>query len=453
MNEKTRRLLIIPAILVGVVALRMMARGREGAPRVDNGERATPVRFIEVQPLDVVPRAIGYGSVRPAHVWTAVSEVTGRVAELPDRVRAGARIEAGELLLRIDGTDYALALAEAEANIQATEALLLQLEAQEQNVRASLMIEEASLASAAKELERIRSLAQQGTASTSQVEAQERAYLGQKQSVQNLKNSLELLPADRAAKRAQLAQQQARRQQTQRNLERTTIVAPFNARLADITVERDQYVRQGEVLAVLDDMDEAEIEAQFPTSHFTQLVPALDMGELLARGLRPGPEMLHLTAVVHTLATDTPVDWPARFMRLNAGVDPQTRTIGVVVAVDEPYARAMPPHRPPLVKGLYVAVELEGAPRPAQLAIPRDALHGTDIYVITPDDRLERRAVEVDLRQDMYVTVRSGITAGERLVVSDLIPAIDGMLLVPVPDTAVAAELRAATAGSLEPPG
>ena len=36
--------------------------------------------------------------------------------------------------------------------------------------------------------------------------------------------------------------------------------------------------------------------------------------------------------------------------------------------------------------------------------------------------------------QSAFVTVNSGLEAGDRVVVSDLIPAIDGMLLEPLED-------------------
>jgi len=124
MNKKVHRLLIIPAIVVGVIIFMLMSKGKSEAPRVEQSERATPVRFITVQTQDVAPIAVGNGSVIPARVWSAISQVQGRVVELPSQFRAGTVIKKGQTLLRIDDADYQLALAQAKATIQATEAQL-----------------------------------------------------------------------------------------------------------------------------------------------------------------------------------------------------------------------------------------------------------------------------------------------------------------------------------------
>lgn len=432
MSEKTRRFLIIPAILLGVAIFMVMTKGKSDAPRVEQNEHATPVRYITIATQDVVPIAIGNGSVTPTRVWSAVSQVQGRVIALSDKHRAGMVIRKGDLLLTIDDADYQLALTQANAAIQATEAQLNQFEARKHNLGRTLKIEQALFDSANKEWLRLKNLAKKGTVSTSTMEAQERAYLGQKQQLQNINNSIELLPSEQAVVSAQLIQQQAQQAQAKLNLKRTKIHAPFNARLAAVNVELDQYVRMGEVLAVLDDMDQAEVVAQFPLDHFSQLVQPFDMKDILEKGESPGPENMKLSAKVQLMRNNQPVEWPARFVRMDATIDPQTRTVAAVVAVDDPYVGAMPPMRPPLVKGMYVNVILTGAAHLNQRVIPRQALHGDHIYIINDEQRLERRNVTVFLRQPNFVTLSSGLNAGERVVISDVVPAVDGMLLKPV---------------------
>ncbi len=449
MTEKKRRLLIIPAIALGIVVFTLMSGGKQGAPREEQGEHATPVRFITTQAQEVVPVAVGNGSVSPTRVWSAVSQVQGRVVELPSQFRAGMVIQKAQTLLRVDDTDYQLALAQAKAAILATKAQLKQLKSQQNNLNTSLKIEQEVFDSAEKEWQRLKQLAKQGTVSKSQLDAQERAYLAQKQQLQNIKNSLELLPSDRSVLQAQLAQQQALLEQARLNLQRTSLKAPFNARLAEVNVELDQYIRVGEVLAVLDDMGQAEVEAQFPLEHFSQLVQPIDIKAMMAKGEMPGPHMLKLKSRVQLDRNGDAISWDANFVRTDAAIDPQTRTVGAVVAVDDPYANAMPPLRPPLVKGMYVSVLLEGQSHANQIAIPRQSLHGDEVYVINADNRLERRKVTLFLRQPGFVTVATGIAAGEQVVISDLVPAVEGMLLQPVEDQTAAMLLNASLAGGM----
>ncbi|MDF1529700.1 MAG: hypothetical protein P1R74_11300, partial [Sedimenticola sp.] len=140
--------------------------------------------------------------------------------------------------------------------------------------------------------------------------------------------------------------------------------------------------------------------------------------------------------------------WDARFARLSDTLDPKTRTVGVIVEVDKPYANVIPGKRPPLVKGLFVQVVIAGKPQPDSLVIPRAALHKNRLYVVNKEQRLEIRTVQPIMQQAEYVTINKALKPGEQVIVSDLIPAVEGMLLKPVPDPASQDRLvNAATGG------
>ena len=130
-------------------------------------------------------------------------------------------------------------------------------------------------------------------------------------------------------------------------------------------------------------------------------------------------------------------------------VDPRTRTVGVIVAVDDPYRRVVPGERPPLVKNMYVEVEIRGRARPGAVVVPRGALYGREVRIAGADDRLRVREVEVDFVQTNFVVVASGVEAGERVVVSDLPFAADGMRLAPVEDQRALAALVAEAVGDV----
>jgi multidrug efflux pump subunit AcrA (membrane-fusion protein) len=137
--------------------------------------------------------------------------------------------------------------------------------------------------------------------------------------------------------------------------------------------------------------------------------------------------------------------------RFSDTIDPETRTVGVIVEVDRPYEDIQPGVRPPLVKGMFVYVELRGRARPQQLVVPRSALHGDELYVVDGEDRLHKRKVEVGSKNPEYMTIKKGIDSGERIVVSDLVPAIEGMLIRPVPDEKALEQLIREAGGEDEP--
>ena len=445
-----RLLLFVVPVALGAALVGYAVQYREGPQRLPPEERMIPARVVTVPAVDVVPRALGYGSAKPGRVWEAVGEVSGTVIYRHPELAKGAVLRAGTELLRIDPTDYRLAIAQIEANIRSAEAQLAVLDVREANTKRSLAIEERSIDLARTELERKQRLVRQGTVSQATVDQEERAVLGGEQALQNLRNAMNLLPAERAVLEATRDQLGAQLETARRNLERTTIVAPFDCRIAEVNVEQAQFAAQGKVLVVADSLDVAEVNAQVPIGTLLTLVPA-DLSLPQQEPLVAMPrirEVAGLEATVRLRTGRGETEWPARFSRISDTVDPRTRTVGVIVAVDDPYRQAVPGRRPPLVKNMYVEVEIRGRPRDGAVVIPRSALHGREVRIADSEGRLRIREVETDFMQTNFVVVASGLEAGERVVVSDLPFAVDGMRLAPEEDEEALAALVAEAIGT-----
>jgi len=451
MSASPKKWVILIPVIIGIATLVMLKKNQLKPVQEPLREVAKLVRIIHTPSLTVTPRAKGHGTVRPSRTWEAVAQVKGKIIEKHPKLRKGAILEAGALVLRIDPTDYQLAIAQAEADILATQAQLQELTAKADNTRASLKIEQAALALNEKELQRKRKLVGKGGVSPSDLESQERSLLAQQQSVQAQKNTLNLIPSQKALLEAQLARHQATLASARRNLANTEIRLPFTSRIAEVHVEQDQYVREGQVLASSDDLETAEIETQIPINQLSALFHANQAFDILHTLPRPGALNLGLSAQVILQEKGLNARWSARFARFSDTLDPKTRTVGVIVEVDKPYANVQPGVRPPLVKGLFVAVNLAGRPRPNSLVIPRSALHnGHQVYVANAGRRLEIRNVEIGLVQPEFVVISQGLAAGDQVVVSDLIPAIEGMLLKPQDDPRSLKRLQTLATGGLQ---
>jgi hypothetical protein len=430
-----QRLLIIPPIVAGVLIIVVLAALRSGPERIDLGEQAVSVRVLTAREMDVVPRALGYGEARPAREWQAVAEVNGKIIEINDQLEVGSLMAKDEVLLRIDPTEYELLVSQRRANLQSVEAQLAQLEVEEANQRANLEIERRALALAENDLKRNVELLERSSISEALMEQIERDVLRQRTQVQNLENSLALIPTRRDQLVAQQVLAAAQLKDAERSLRNTVIRAPYPCRVAARNVVGAEYIRAGTVVAVAHGVERVEVEAQIPTARLRHLldpdfeVPevgeVLDSDEFFAR--------LGLTAVVRLAGGEEGPQWPARFDRIGATIDPVTRTSVVFVSVDEPYRQAAPGVRPPLVKGMYCEVELRGEPRRA-LPVPREAVHEDQVYVVGAGDRLEVRQVEVAHSHGELAVIRAGLEAGEQVVLSDLVPAIAGTLLKPIAD-------------------
>lgn len=407
--------LLIP-VFIGIAVVVVAPILKSGPQKAETTERPVKVRAIKVSNIDVVPRVIGYGRVVPARTWDAVAEVSGQVAWVSDDLLDGRVVAAGTELLRIEDSNYRLALIQAEAQLRASEV-------KNKTARDGLAIAKKELELLRTEYERKRNLAKTGTVSKAVVDAAERPMLAGQTQVSNLKNTIDLNEAEHQVLIAQ-------RDAAKLDLDRISKIAPFDARITTVKIGVAQYANKGQLMFLADGLDVAEIAAQFSTGVLRPLIGASGNGG--ATGVRRG--VLGLQAVVRLQTARHTVEWPARISRVSGIIDPQTQSIGVVVAVDRPTDKARPGERPPLFRNTFVEVELSSAPIKSQIVVPLNAVHQGMVYLVDSDLRLERRKVEIDFSLKGYAVLKKGLKPGELIVTSDLITAVDGMLLAPQKD-------------------
>jgi multidrug efflux pump subunit AcrA (membrane-fusion protein) len=448
--NKSRRWVFILPVAIGLLLFFILNRNAKELEPIEAGEVAHVLRVIEATRMDVAPRAIGYGTSMPGQIWQAVAEVRGRVTEIHPDLASGAFIKKDTVLVKIDERDYELALAANRATIEQIKAQQSELSVQETNTRALLKIEECSLKLAEEALKRKRSLLEEGIVAPDEVDTEERTVLTQRQTVQSLKNTLALIPSQQQSLEANLKSSQAQLAQTQRDLERVIIKAPFDCRLGKVTLEEAQFIAAGQVLFEAYSVMVTEVEARFPPEQLRPILSGIDLAKISSpetSAMDRLRETINVSARVRISGFPDLEPWPARFDRVRESVDPQTRTIGIVVAVDEPYKKAIPGRRPPLTKDLFCEVELQATKKIITIVIPRSALRGRAIYMLSKEGRLQKREVTPGFDQGTFVTIKSGIEPGEIVVVSDPVPAIEGMLVDPIVDDVLMSQLRIEASG------
>ncbi|MFT5505167.1 MAG: RND family efflux transporter MFP subunit [Gammaproteobacteria bacterium] len=416
-SSKLQVLWILPPVIIGLAIFFIMVGGKQPPQRSDASEVTRYVRIIHIESRDFTPITQGYGNVRPARVWNAIAQVSGRVVKMHPRLRDGEIISAGQELFRIDPVDYELALAKAKAE-------LTELNVKGKNSQASLDIENLNQALAEKEFKRQKKLSSEGTVAKSRADESERNMLSTRSLVQNLENTISLLPIQRSLLENRITQ-------AKRDLANTTLKAPFNMRVTGLAIEKHQYAALGQTLFSGDSVDRVEVIAQVSLSELkNQFVgrPELpmDINKLTKNlaeitGFRPTIKM--------DVGNSKMAEWEAEFIRISDTVDPQTRTMGIVVAVDKPLQKTIAGVRPPLSKGMFVQVSIAGHAQPDRIVIPRSAIRQNKVYVLNAENRLETRSITRLFNQGELAIIGAGLEAGEKIVVSDLVPAIDGMLL------------------------
>lgn len=440
----SKKFLMAPAIGLGLLCLVILVKTGSSPQRIQVQERNATVRIIHAPSIPVIPRVIGYGYIQAGQEWQAVTEVTGQILEINPNLKKGAMLAKGDLLVRIDPAKRLTAREQSSADVSNLLAQLNELEQTQKNTRRSYEVENKSLELFRKDYERMSKLMASGTISRSEMDETERNLLAQENKVQTYRSTLNNLPSQKQALLATITASRSRLQEAEIDLSKTYIRAPFDCRISEVSVEKGQAVTLGQTIAKADSIGLSEAVAQMPLYMFRYVVPRggspiTQDGKLDSESFR---HFLKLDARVRIELGNDTITWTGYVSRMNDSIDASTRTIGVYVAVDDSYIKAEPGKRPPLLPNMYCEVELMGQPIAPAVTIPRAALHGNTVYIMNSSNRLELRTVELDFPQGNLAVLRSGIKEGEAVVLTDVIPAIEGMLLDPVEDTQAIESLR-----------
>lgn len=441
-----KRLLTVAGALTLGIAIVVLFVAVKGAPaREETGQAKQAVLTMEVTAMPFQLQAAGFGRAGPVASWQAVARVGGRVTWRHPDLESGVMIEAGTWLMQTDPSRYQLAVSAAEADTAVTQSELAQLNQEERNTQQLLSLERERLALAERELERARRLASQGAVSQTRLDEQERATLQQRQAARALQNQLDLIPAKRRNLQAHLDRTETALNQAKKDLEDTRFEAPYDLRVHSVEAELHQEVKPGQVLFVADSIATAEAVIQLPFADVRRLLRQIGGNEDQLDSALPDLNQkldLHRVQAFLSLTGDPEVRWPARLSRIASGLDPSTRTVQAVLTVAEPYRGANPPQRPPLVRDMYVKGTLSVMLPEAAIVVPASAVHGDIAYVVNKDDRLEFRALRTAFSQRDMIVVTEGLQAGDRLVLDDLVPAVEGTPLAPRNDPEAQKTLR-----------
>ncbi|MFA0440173.1 acriflavin resistance protein [Vibrio sp. 10N.286.49.C2] len=425
MTNINKKLLFFPALAVGVVALIAAINLRPDIPTKPAGDRARVVETLTMQPQFSAPLAVGFGRVTPKLEWKAISEVSGEVVYKHPNLEKGNIVSAGTEVLRIDPLDYELKVSQAIADLKSSETQLARIDQEEINLKQTLTIELNRLKLARSEYQRRADLNKRGLSSQSDVDTQKQNMLSQQKLVQELENQMALLPDERDVALAVVNVNKAKEQEAQRLLAKTIIYLPETLRIAEVDAEINQVVNLQQAMVTAHGTEMMEVEAQL-SIHDLQLIA--DTLNSSARNSGSNNELQALSASIELSSGSLQSSWPAKVVRVSETVDPNQATAGVILEIAQSTTGNGLSDTPLLVNGMFVKAKIEGQPQQAWL-IPERALHGDKVYLMSVDNTLQIKPVVVEYRRDNQVAVRGEFQQGDKLVLNDLLPAIEGMLL------------------------
>lgn len=389
MRSDVKKLLQVSApiavLLAGILIVKGLAAARPEPEKNDDETRLVSLYVDEARSDMVTVNVRTQGEVRPKTRIELVPQVTGRIVALSENFNAGAEFRAGDLLLKIDDTDYRLALARAQAGV----------------------------ARAQTELER-----QLATKDIKESEWADNRRAGEEPTAFSL-NLTQVAEA-----RAALRSAEAELRQARLNLERTEIRLPFDGRVQSRNVGISQFVTAGSSLGTVFSTDTVEVRLPLTDSQLVEL--GLPLGYTAASD-RSGPEVT-FTATLG----NREYAWVGHIVRVSAAVDQETRLIYATAELADPYGAGAVDGMPMAV-GLFVNAQISSAASREAIVMPRLALRNENkVYVINVDNRLEIRTVDVISTSEEQVLVASGVRPGEQVVTSTLPNAVDGMEVEPL---------------------
>ncbi len=407
-------LLVAFAIYVALVATKPQPAESDlggGPPRVV---------VMRAEPVLVQRQWSGFGTAVAMDSADVAAEVSAIIVEVPLAVVAGAEVERGALLARLDETDFQQQVDITRQGIAQIDAQLTQLEVEKTSWqrRSRLIEEETELAQ--RELERVRAAQKRGGANELEVDRARRSL--------KLNQRFEILAKEELAKveprRAELGARrlalEAELRLALKNVERCTIRSPIAGSLVAVDVEVGESLAAGQRVARVVSLRRVEVPLRLPAS----ARPTIGVGDQVR------------------LTSASAMTWSGQVARIAPVDDEMARTTTVYVEIEQD------PRDPDLLApGKFVEGTLSTRQTRKRWVVPRRAMQGDRILLIeegriigrpvTVDFRIECELPRLGLPDREWVVLKEPLRTGDLVVINASRALPDGLVVQPVPATAL----------------
>ena len=358
-------------------------------------ERTFTVKVVPAEVTSMNPTLNAFGEIQSRKTLDLRMAAGGQIQELSTNFVEGGSVNSGELLIRLDDSNYQSAVDLAENNLIDAEN-----EVSESGRNLSFSKDELAAAEEQEEL-RLRALKRQqdlvkrgvGTAAALEnaelaASAATQAVLSRKAAVDQAKNRG--AQAETRLVRAELALNDAKRK-----LEDTVLYAEFSGLLSGVSLVKGGIVSANERLGQLIDPEVLEVSFKISTQQYTRLLD--DNGDLLK-----APVSIALTNTDQGLTADGVI------IRDSASVAKGQTGRQVYAKLTKSVG---------FKPGDFVAVKVEEPTLNWVVALPATALDASNsVLLLGEGERLEEAQVKLMRRQGNEVIVRSRDLTGKEIV-------------------------------------
>ena len=347
-NRQNASLWIPPTILV------LITLAASGCTKQAGGRGFSippmPVEVAEARVQRVEDKFEAVGTIEALDAITVVSEIDAAVAALP--FREGSFVKKGDLIAQLDDSQLAAELARAEA-----------LHTQSHTT-----------------YERVKAVVEQKA--------------GTPQDLDDAAAGLKVADANLSLAKARFA--------------KTRITAPFDGIVGARRVSVGTFLRTGQTITELANIDEIRVNFSAPERFLSQLTNGAEVA--VSTTAYPGYEV------------------KGRIIAIEPVLDPGTRSARVVARVPNPGRKFRP--------GMSANVAAVLSTRPRALTIPNEAVFATGnqsfVFVVKPDSSVARVAITLGTRLPDVVEVVQGLDSGARVVRAGHQKLFDGAKAIPI---------------------
>jgi len=345
-------------------------------------EAPAPDVIVEIlTPKDFQIQISSNGTTTPLTQTVLTAEVGGEVIYRSKKFSEGSSVIEGEILAKIDDTDLQLQYKNA----------LLQLANAE--VQHSLQLAEAEIAK----------------------EAWEKIGDGVASDLTLKKPQLKQAEALLEVAKAQVSS-------AKNKLNKTEIVAPYAGRIQSVNIDLGTTIIPGQPVGALYTSSEIEVTLAVKDNDLQFLSIPMD-----GRKLDPSEQAL---VEIRSFYKGKNQTWIGRLERVDGVIDPVTRMINLIAVFKNDFIETDKPNLP---IGLFVEAQIDGIILKDIFSIPINTIsENNEVYIVNNDNELVSRQLSILKKYSDFVIVKDGLKAGERIVISKLSTASNGIKVNPV---------------------
>jgi len=412
------QIVLMVAILAGAVmamnALMAATPERGGRPDVDV---AVPVDAVVAQTAAQQPVIRLFGEVVAARTIDLRAAVGGEVVSVGDNLVEGLTVRRGQTLFTIDPFEYEIALAEAEASLAQQRASTAENRARIVAEQEQLQAGEEQLALAIADLERAQTLRNNGTLTQKQVDDRELLVSQRRQTVSQRRNNLTVEQARLDGQMAIDQRLELGVERARRNLDNTTVVAPFDGTIRNTSIEIGRIVSANDVAVSMYEAGALDVTFTLTDAQYGRI--ATDDDPLIGR----------IVDIKWSIG-DTAYHYKGTVQRIGADIAAERGGVTVFARLENNDATV------DIRPGAFVEVRVPDKIYRDAVRIPDTALYGTSTVYVISEGALRQRAVTVAGYDGSDVIVADGLADGERILTTRLasveeglsvsVPALDG---------------------------